>query len=65
MPRSDGRKACVSALRKHVCAALIEGRRERGEGKATCLDIFTSSNPLSMMIPLLPALAGMAPELRP
>jgi hypothetical protein len=24
-PREFGRKACVRALRKHVCAALIEG----------------------------------------
>jgi hypothetical protein len=28
-PRLDGRKACVRALRKHVCTVLIEGQPAR------------------------------------
>jgi hypothetical protein len=36
IPRLVGRKAWVRALRKHVCAALIEGWREGGEGECSC-----------------------------
>ena len=33
IPRLDGRNACIRALRKHVCAVLIEGWRDGREGE--------------------------------
>lgn len=36
MPRLDGRKACVRALRKHVCAVLIGGMASQN-GERDCM----------------------------